>query len=137
MGKHLTDDIVYQIVGIIDSWNNEKLTWPLLVQYLGVNLGLKYSRQTLCKHKLIADAFQIRKQFLREKVGVDPIFKSKQMQDAANTIEELKLKISRLEKQNNDLLEQFLRWLYNVSHATRLPITIDDLNKPLPENKRS
>lgn len=137
MAKHLRDTDIEKIVKLIDVWDHKKLTWPLLVESISVNLGLKYSRQTLYKYKLITDAFEIRKQSLREKAGVDPIFKSKQMQDAANTIEELKLKILRLEKQNNDLLEQFLRWLYNVSHATRLPITIDDLNKPLPENKRS
>jgi len=137
MPKHLQDSDIEDIVKLIDFWDKEKLTWPLLVESVSDNLGLKYSRQTLCKYKLISDAFEIRKQFLRENAGVDPVFKSKQMQDAANKIEELKLKIARLEKQNNDLLEQFLRWLYNVSHATRLPISIDDLNKPLPENKRS
>jgi len=132
MAKHLTEHIVEQIVQLIDLWDDDSLTWPRLVEAIEANLGLRYSRQSLCKYKMISDAFQLRKQGIRENKGVDPIYRSKQMQDAVNTIEEQKRTIARLEKQVNDLLEQFLRWSYNATHACKVPITLNDLNKPLP-----
>jgi hypothetical protein len=131
MKKHLTDQLIGKIVELLDHWEGP-LSWPLLCEAVEKTFGQKYSRQTLSKYLLISDAFSVRKQAMRENKGIDPIYQSKQMQDAAKTIEEQKRKIERLEKQINSLLEKFLRWSYNATHATRFPLTEADLDRPLP-----
>lgn len=135
--KHLNEESISKIIKLIELWDDTKISWPALCDSVEINIGTRYTRQCLSKYKLICDAFNIRKINLKENAGVDPVYKTKQMQDAVLKIQRLEQKIERLEKQNNDLLVQFNRWLYNATHSTRHPMSVEDLNKALTNNQRS
>ena len=137
MSKHITEYYINSILKIISMWNNEKLTWNDLVDAVEGNLGVRYTRQCLSNYKIIVDAFNLKKKYIRQNRGCDPVCGTQQMQDAFHKIRQLELEVELLKKQNKDLLEQFWRWLYNATHSTRHPMRVEDLNKPLPENKRS
>ncbi|WP_171523897.1 hypothetical protein [Acinetobacter baumannii] len=48
---------------------------------------------------------------------------------SAERIRELERRVERLTLENNQLLEQFVRWAHN---ATRRGLSLADLDKPLP-----
>jgi predicted nuclease with TOPRIM domain len=131
----MTDERIKQIVQIIDDWKGP-LTWQLLVDEVEKYLGVKYSRQTLYKYTRIKNAYQDRKATTQENEGVPVEMGTKTAQRSAETIKALRRKVERLEKENDQLLEQFVRWAYNARSATHAPLTEDDLNKPLPDVDR-
>ena len=134
MEKRLSEEDIHKIISLIHFWNdNHKFTWPSLVESIEVNIGIKYSRQALSKHKLIADAFAAKKIDLKREKKVDI---SRSTIDSEQRILILEQTVERLKKENQALVDQFVRWLYNISLAIKLPITEADLNQPLPVNKR-
>ena len=130
MAKHLTDKDIENIVEILDEWPTDiKLTWDKLVDAVEQYLKFKTTRQTLEKQTRIKQAY----------IEVKPIVSGTatplitptlppSLKVAAERLENKDRKIERLERENQQLLEQFHVWLYN---ADRFGISISQLNEPL------
>jgi hypothetical protein len=125
---NLDDPAIERIVQILDGWSG-KLSWELFIAAISARLHRTYARQTLNKHERIRAGFVARKQELtgRERKSSDS--KSPELQLASQRIERLEVEVARLTRENNALLEQFVRWAYNAS--TR-QLDLDFLNQPLP-----
>jgi hypothetical protein len=107
---NLTDENIELIVLLLDGWNQDKLTWDLLIAQIQKQFKVRYTRQALDRHARISDAFQARKKLLsapnRPKTPIDA------------RIAALMAENARLKRENNNLLEQFRRWLYNSSRLS-------------------
>lgn len=108
-GANLTDDAIASIVRMLDSWDG-KLTWDLLVAHIHKQLRLRYTRQALDRHVRISQAFQARKKAVRKQPP-----KGTPEQERIRSLE---AENARLERENRNLLEQFHRWLYNVTSVS-------------------
>ena len=135
---NLTDEGIERIVLLLDSWPQPKLTWDLLIAHIHKTLGVRYTRQALDRHARISSAYQTRK-------------KSTGGQARPTTPEEaridaLEAEVARLKRENDRLLEQFSRWLYNVKRIEQKTWEQDwrehrevirqELDKPLPRAER-
>lgn len=130
--KNLGDAEIKQIVEILDGWS-EKLTWKLLIDAIELRMYNCYTRQALYKHERIRHAFEIRKKELSERGGGVRKVESPQLQIALDRIARLETENTRLESENNQLLEQFARWAYNA-HTRGLDHAF--LNRALPPVNR-
>lgn len=133
-GANLTDQTINSIVRLLDNWEDDKLTWDLLIGRIHKRLHVHYTRQTLDRHVRISQAFQMRKKAVsRQSPKVTP---------EQERIKALEIENARLERENRNLLEQFHRWLYNINsishkhweedwrlHREAIRATLD---KPLP-----
>lgn len=123
----------------IAQWS-EKLTWERFAERLAIRLGEKrISRHTLLSYPSLVEAFNAKKNVLREdanklksdepEISVD--FAKKQ-------IATLEATVIQLERQNNLLRQQFVRWQHNLYMMPR--VDMEKLNAhldtPLPELKR-
>lgn len=126
--KNLDDARIKDIVEILDGWS-EKLTWDLLIEAINFRTHNKYTRQTLHKHERIRNAFELRK------AGHATIrnVRSPELQKALERIARVEAENRRLESENNQLLEQFVRWSYN---AYTRGLDSEFLNQPLPPVNR-
>lgn len=135
-GKNLADQDIAAIVGILDGWRG-KLTWELLLEAVQSRLLGSYTRQALNNHVRIADAFRDRKLALSQELGSGPRKRlenlSPELQAALERIERLEMQCTRLQKENDRLLEQFARWVYN---AETRGLDREFLNRPLPSVNR-
>lgn len=131
MKKHLTDRKIEAIVEVIDGWSG-KLTWDRLLEAIQPRVG-DYSRQALNNHTRIKSAFDHRKKALRG--GVAKRFEDKpvELQKALQRIERLEAENQRISRENDQLLEQFVRWGYNAANKG---MSEDQLNAALPEIDR-
>ena len=131
MAKHLTDDDIKKVVEYMDEWDlSMKLTWDTLCTGLYDNLGINHTRQTLQKHTRIKDAFDELKRHLRGKKRIGKKVLPSSLAAAAKQMDSLKRKNARLERENANLLQQFLVWQYNAHiHGMKQ----DQLNQQLPE----
>ncbi len=133
MAKHLTDKDISNVVDILDDWPTDaKLSWDRLVEAVAHEHKFKTTRQTLQKQARIKGAFQEVKAIIS---GVKPTNKLKvppSLKVAAERLDKQQRKIERLERENQQLLEQFQVWLYN---AYRFDITIEQLSEPLPNKE--
>lgn len=125
---NLDDATIELIVQILDGWSG-KLSWQLFIEAITAQLHKTYARQTLNNHERIRAGFVARKKELTGQERKSKDSKSPELQLAAQRIENLEVEIARLNRENNMLLEQFVRWTYNAS--TR-QLDLDFLNKPLP-----
>ena len=133
--KIITEKTIPLALHELDKWSG-KLTWNTYAAQLAKVIGVdKISRYTLLSYPVIVEAFNDKKDILK-------VTKSDKELDvtldfALNQIEMLESKVERLEKQNNRLLEQFIRWQHN---AYMIGVDMDRLNKnldkPLPEVNR-
>lgn len=130
--KNLDDAGIKQIVEILDGWSG-KLTWELLIDAVELRMHNRYTRQALHKHERIRHAVELQKNNLAE-VGCDVRHAaSPELQAALERIARLETENRRLESENHQLLEQFVRWAYNA-HTRGLDH--DFLNRPLPPVNR-
>lgn len=126
--RNLDDLSIEKIVEILDGWNSPKLTWELLIEQIFLRLRTRYTRQTLNNHVRIKAAFVARKKAL---LRCDPkTFKVDSPQD--QRIARLEAENMRLKRENNDLLEQFNRWVYNGYLKQMDSRMRDFMNQPLP-----
>lgn len=132
MSKHLKVDDVNRIIEILDGWSG-KLTWDALRKKCLQKLGNAPTRQTLYNNKKIYSAFQATKERIKSQ---PPEVRAPNIsaKAAAQRIERLKAENTRLQNENDRLLEQFVRWQYN---AYCRGLTESDLDHPLPETDRS
>ena len=110
--KNITNEILDLIIGILDGWKG-RLSWEGLIDEIQTRTNVRYTRQTLFKHTRIKLAFRNCKSRAEGDLSED--------QESNSTIVLLKKRIDRLEAENsrlqleNDrLLEQFVRWAYNA-----------------------
>ena len=130
--KNLTDDSIEEIVAILDAWRGE-LTWNAYVHGIQQRTGCLYTRQALFNHIRIREAFQARKkQGPSEKLRSEATAKNSELRAAEERLDVLEQENKRLTRENNALLEQFRRWLFNA----RGRISIDELNTPLHDLDR-
>lgn len=130
--KNLDDADIKQIVEILDGWS-EKLTWELLIDAIELRMYNRYTRQTLHKHERIRNAFELRKTGLANGDGVIRRVLSPELQKALERLARLQAENKRLESENEQLLEQFVRWAYNA-HTRGLDNKF--LNQSLPPVNR-
>jgi hypothetical protein len=134
--KIITEQTLPIALHELDKWSG-KLTWNKYAEHLSKVIGVnKISRHTLLSYKVIVEAFNDKKEMLK----VDGVTKEFDvtLELALNEIKTLEDKVKRLEKQNQKLLEQFIRWQHN---AYMMPgVDMDRLNqnldKPLPQVNR-
>ena len=134
MAKHLTDNDSEAIVEYIDECDlSKKVTWEKRCTALDEDLDISHTRQTLQSHDRIKSAFDELKLHLRGRKKQGGKVLPSSLAAAAKEIETLNRKNARLERENKNLLEQFLVWQYNAHiHGMKQ----DQLNRPLPESKR-
>lgn len=126
--RNLDDQAIEQIVDILDGWNSPKLTWELLIEQILLRLRAHYTRQALNNYVRIKDAFSARKRALARR---DPKELKAENPDQQR-IARLEVEIERLKRENNALLEQFNRWVYNGYLKQMDDRMRDFMNQPLP-----
>lgn len=130
--KNLDDADIKQIVEILDGWS-EKLTWDMLIDAIELRMHNCYTRQALHKHERIRNAFELRKKGLVGGDGEIRTVRSPELQKSLERIARMEVENTRLESENEKLLEQFARWAYNA-HTRGLDSNF--LNQPLPPVNR-
>lgn len=130
--KNLDEAGIKEIVEILDGWSG-KLTWDLFIDAIKLRTYNEYTRQTLHKHERIRNAFDLKKQDISNNEDNVRTVSSPELQKALERIARLEAENKRLESENSQLLEQFVRWAYNAS--TR-ELDHNFLNKPLPPVNR-
>ena len=130
MAAHLSNRQVEAILDLIDSWPaGTKLTWDALLRRIEARLGVRRTRQALCKHDRIARAVRIRKGQLRDTPMV-----SERCVIPNVGVQRLRSENARLQAEVQALLEERERWEYNAyTHgvtrrqldAPRLPVDRD------------
>ncbi len=125
--KRLSEKGIDQILQTLDSWRGP-LSWDLLLDAVESLLGHRFSRQALWMHERIRLAFVVRKSIITGQEKLQPRG-SLGILAAQERIMTLKATVARLEKENEALKLQFIRWSYNA-HNRGLDETT--LNNPLP-----
>ena len=123
--KRLSDADIKKAVSILDGWS-QKLTWDHYLSVLAVEIGHRYTKAAMLRHDRIKEAWNAAKDRSRSSEGGHG---SSALALANQRIRKLENRVARLERENNELLEQFVRWANN---AVQYDVTIDKLDKPLP-----
>lgn len=126
MAKHLSTKDLDLIVGLIDSWEG-KLGWEALCDAVEPLIGTRPTRQTLNAHEQIKNAFTHQKN--RLKSGFVSTKRPASLSIAEQRIRRLEAENNRLQRENNQLLERFIRWQYN---AHKFNVSAEKLDAPLP-----
>lgn len=126
--RNIDDQATEQIVEILDGWNSPKLTWELFIEQIFLQIRSRYTRQALNNHVRIKDAFAARKGCLAKNDHENSKAETPQQQ----RISRLEAENERLKRENNALLEQFNRWIYN-GYLKQMDVRMRDfMNQPLP-----
>ncbi|MCU8010054.1 hypothetical protein L5M11_21420 [Shewanella sp. SM87] len=135
MARHLTDKDIADVVEILDEWPvDAKLSWDRLVEAVEHDLKFQTTRQTLQKQVRIKSAFgEVKAIVSGRTTNKDKISLPPSLRIASERLEKKDREITRLKRENQQLLEQFHVWLYN---ASRMNVRIEELNTPLPEKYR-
>ena len=134
--KIITEKTLPLALHELDKWSG-KLTWNSFSEQLAKVLGEeKISRHTLLSYPALVEAFNDRKGSLRESVKDEE--KDITLDFAKQQIATLEAKVERLEKQNEKLLEQFVRWQHNAYMMPNVDMKLlnKQFDKPLPEVDR-
>lgn len=130
----LSDDAIEKAVSVLDGWHG-KLTWDRYLAMLSVDLGHKYTKVAMLNQRRIRAAWDSAKKRTRDSVeGVG--HGDVAVAVSRKRIDTLQARVERLQRENHQLLEQFVLWAHN---ATRMGLTKKDLDRPLPvtENPKS
>ena len=127
-GKRLSDADIATAVELLDGWAG-KLTWDIYLSVLELDLGHKYTKAAMLRHDRVKLAWENAKSRVR---SVEGGHGSVGMNQAKARIQELTDRLNRMESENNQLLEQFVRWSNN---AVMKGLTLEDLDRPLPPSK--
>lgn len=130
--KHIQPEHVDAIANAIYAWEGGKITWDDICSVAKPILGYLPSRSGLSAHESIQTAFSTRKKNLREKpLGRVPSPGS--LANASRVIAARDNEVMALKQQVTAYRDKFDRWRYN---AMLLSITIEKLDKPLPQISR-
>ncbi|HBO6990725.1 hypothetical protein R5022_21415 [Pseudomonas aeruginosa] len=127
----LTDSGIEKAVRLLDGWAG-KLTWDRYLAMLEVEIGHKYTKAAMLRHPRIKAAWDHAKEHAREEGAVGGPRSAVETEKALERVHLLERRVERLTRENNSLLEQFVRWSHN---AVRSGLTIEDLDRPLPYAK--
>ena len=125
--KRLTDKGIDQATRLLDSWAG-KLTWERYLAVLETEIGHRYTKAAMLRHPRIASAWGDAKIRCRETVAKAG-HGSVALRLAQAKAAKLTNQVSRLTKENEQLLEQFVRWSHN---ATIRGVSPEELDAPLP-----
>ena len=134
--KIITDRTLPIALKELDKWSG-KLTWDLYAKQLAKVLGEdKISRHTLLSYPALVGAFNDRKKGLKEESEKEEADIT--LEHSKDQVTMLEAKVQRLEKQNTQLLEQFVRWQYNAYMYSKVDMKVlnSNLDKPLPKVDR-
>lgn len=123
----LTDKDIEKAVLLLDGWSG-KLTWDRYLAVLAVEIGHTYTKVAMLRQPRIKAAWDLAKDRVHESAPRGG-YGNVAMSLSAERICELERRVERLTFENNQLLEQFVRWAHN---ATRRGLSLTDLDKPLP-----
>lgn len=130
MAKHLNDKDIMDIVEILDDWpTDSKLTLGKFVEAVEHECKFKTTRQTLMSKSRIETAYNEVKGIVSGQAKASTPKFPPSLKIAGERLEKKDRKIARLERENEQLLEQFQVWLYNASINN---ISIEQLSEPLP-----
>lgn len=132
-GPRLSDADIEKAVRLLDGWSG-KLTWDRYLAVLATEIGHLYTKPAMHKQPRILAAWNGARKRLneaKEEVGADSTGDAA-IAEANRRVERLRAQVARLEQENRDLLEQFLRWSLN---AVRAGLSPERLNAPLPNIK--
>jgi uncharacterized protein (UPF0335 family) len=110
----MDDKTINEIMSILDGWTGN-LSWELLIDEITTRLHIRYTRQALNNHVRIKQAFASRKKSLSFEAVKCSKPAHPELEHAQQRIERLEAENQRLRMENNNLLEQFVRWAYNAS----------------------
>lgn len=131
--KNLEDADITQIVEMLDGWGG-KLSWDLLIDAIEKRRYMRYTRQALHKHERIRQAYSLQKKALSaSNDSKERSYSSPELQIAHQNLARLTAENTRLKMENDQLLEQFVRWAYNA-HTRNLDKGF--LNRALPSVDR-
>ena len=129
--KRLTDDSIAKAVSLLDSWAG-KLTWDHYLAVLAVEIGHRYTKAAMLRHPRIANAWGDAKARCRES-SPNAGHGAVALQLSQAKVKKLTNEVERLNAENEQLLEQFVRWAHN---ATIRGLSPEDLDAPLPKVRR-
>lgn len=127
----LTDDGIEKAVRLLDGWAG-KLTWDRYLALLELEVGHKYTKAAMLRHPRIKGAWDHAKELAKDGGGINVSRNAIEVEKAVERVSLLEARVERLTRENNALLEQFVRWGHN---AVRGGLTLDDLDRPLPYAK--
>lgn len=137
--KIITEKTMPIVLHELDKWSG-KLTWERFADRLAHCLGEeRISRHTLLSYPSLVEAFNAKKDALRESVLIaDSSVPDVTIEFAKQQIATLEAKVMRLEKQIDLHREQFVRWQHNFYMMPLVNMENLDLmlDRPLPQVKR-
>ncbi|WP_244653750.1 hypothetical protein [Pseudomonas lutea] len=123
----MTDLMINQSVMLLDGWAG-KLTWDLYLEALEVDIGHRYTKAAMLRHPRIKDAWDHAKERCRDS-DRNMAAKPPEVALMHTRNSELEQRVERLTRENQRLLEQFVRWAHN---ASRRGVSLEELERPLP-----
>ena len=127
----LNDTGIEKAVRLLDGWAG-KLTWDRYLAMLEVEIGHKYTKAAMLRRPRIKSAWDHAKEHAKDDNGVSVSRRAVETDKALERVKLLEARVERLTRENNALLEQFVRWSHN---AVRGGLTLYDLDRPLPYAK--
>ena len=141
---NLTDERVKNIVAIIESWEEGRLTWDAIINTVANKHNATYTRQALSKKPRIQIAYEAKNKFLSLASAGPKSTGIPELDEALRKIKNLELEIERHKLIENDLLEQFARWAANANEngvdyrVLDRPLSAVDRDASLPKpNQRT
>jgi predicted RNase H-like nuclease (RuvC/YqgF family) len=125
--RKMTDLMINQSVMLLDGWAG-KLTWDLYLEVLAVDIGHRYTKAAMLRHPRIKDAWDHAKERCRDS-DENMAAKPPEVALMHTRNSELEQRVERLTRENQRLLEQFVRWAHN---ASRRGMSLEELERPLP-----
>jgi hypothetical protein len=117
---------IERAVRLLDGWTG-KLTWDRYLAVLQIEIGHLYTKPGMRKHARVLNAWDMAQRRLAEgsrevgpRKGGDAAIAASHRRVAT-----LRAENARLEQENRDLLERFLRWSYNAIAAGLTPERLD------------
>ncbi len=124
--RRLSDADIDKAVRLLDGWTG-KLTWARFLAVLATEIGHLYTKPAMHKHARIIVAWDAARQRLAEakaEVGAESVGDAA-IAEASRKIARLRAQVARLEQENRDLLERFVRWSHNAARAGLSPEQLD------------
>ena len=126
----MTDATIETAVRILDGWQ-KKLYWDSYLAELESEINHRYTKAAMLRQPRIKSAWNDAK--ARAFASGESVHKGTAIEQANDKISKLENTVNRLTRENNQLLEQFVRWAHN---SARRGLTPFDLDKPLPTLNR-
>lgn len=128
MAKHINDNEIAKIVGLLVGWKG-RLTWELLTNACKSEIGRSPARQTLDSTPRISLAFKTAKARLKEAETKVTPSSNPEIGALLQRISRLESELAQSKAENRELLEQFVTWQYNAFAAGISP---ERLNRARP-----